>query len=156
MVKEERTLIIYIDMDDTLCDYSTAFNEAVNKVPVLAFPQSQYGFYSHLKPIRDAIDCVKRLINSHYFEVYILTAPSIHNPLSYTEKRVWIEQYFGLPFTERLIICANKGLLKGDVLIDDLIEGKGQENFEGELIQFGSPKFPNWSAVFDYLDASIT
>ena len=156
MVKEERALIIYIDMDDTLCDYSTAFNEAVNKVPNLAFPQSQYGFYSHLKPIDGAIDGVKHLINSNHFEVYILTAPSTYNPLSYTEKRVWVEKHFGLDFTEKLIICANKGLLKGDVLIDDLIEGKGQEDFEGELIQFGSSKFPNWSAVLAYLDASIT
>ncbi len=35
------------------------------------------------------------------------------------EKRVWIEKYFGLEFTEKLIISANKGLLKGDLLIDD-------------------------------------
>jgi len=41
------------------------------------------------------------------------------NPLSYTEKRVWIEKFFGIDFVEKLIICSNKGLVKGAFLIDD-------------------------------------
>jgi 5'(3')-deoxyribonucleotidase len=76
-----------------------------------------------------------------------LTAPSEHNPLSYTEKRIWIEKHLGFDFVERLIICSNKSLLKGDILIDDHISGKGQENFEGQLIHFGSEEFLNWVMV---------
>lgn len=146
-------MVIYIDMDDVLCDYSNAFSEALKETPNIAFPQSQYGFYANLAPIQGAIDSVRSLIESEIFDPYILTAPSIKNPFSYTEKRVWIEKFFGIEFTEKLIISSNKGLLKGDILIDDLIEGRGQENFEGKLIQFGSEKYPNWNSVIKHLES---
>jgi 5'(3')-deoxyribonucleotidase len=145
-------MIIYIDMDDVLCDYTTAFNNALKETPGIAFPQSQYGFYANLAPITGAIESVERIINLERFDPYILTAPSTKNPFSYTEKRVWIEKYFGIEFTEKLIISPNKGLLKGDILIDDLISGRGQENFEGEVMQFGSVSFPDWKTVMAQLE----
>jgi 5'-nucleotidase len=140
-------MIVYIDMDDVLCDYTTAFKNAIEDTPSIAFPQSQYGFYANLAPITGAIESVKKLINSELFDPYILTAPSTRNPFSYTEKRVWIEKHFGLEFTEKLIISPNKGLLKGDLLIDDLISGRGQESFEGKIMQFGSVDYPDWKSV---------
>lgn len=138
-------------MDDVLCDYTTAFNSALEETPSIAFPQSQYGFYANLTPITGAIESVKKLIHSKLFDPYILTAPSTRNPFSYTEKRVWIEKYFGFEFTEKLIISPNKGLLKGDILIDDLISGRGQESFEGKIMQFGSANYPDWKTVIDQL-----
>jgi len=48
-------------------------------------------------------------------------------------------------------LATNKGLLKGDYLIDDYVAGRGQENFEGELIHFGSEQYPDWSSVTKYL-----
>lgn len=146
-------MIVYIDMDDVLCDYSTAFNNAIEETPGIAFPQSQYGFYANLAPITGAIESVLKLINSEKFDPYILTAPSTRNPFSYTEKRVWIEKYFGIEFTEKLIISPNKGLLKGDILIDDLISGRGQESFEGKIIQFGSVSYPDWKTVMVQLES---
>lgn len=44
----------------------------------------------------------------------------------------------------------DKSLLKGDYLIDDG-DNANQNKFEGELIKFGSDKFPNWQVVLDYL-----
>jgi len=90
---------------------------------------------------------VKLLIASDKYEPYILTAPSTRNPFSYTEKRVWVEKKFGYSFVDKLIICSNKALLDGDVLIDDNGSGKGQENFEGRLFLFGGDEFPDWQAV---------
>ena len=145
-------MIVYIDMDDVLCDYTTAFNNAIEETPGIAFPQSQYGFYANLAPITGAIESVQKLINSEKFDPYILTAPSTRNPFSYTEKRVWIEKYFGVEFTVKLIISPNKGLLKGDILIDDLISGRGQENFEGKIMQFGSADYPDWKTVIARLE----
>lgn len=136
-------MIIYIDMDDVLCDFSGAHAKALAENPGIAFPQSQYGFYQKLRPLEGAIEAVKALIDSDTFTPYILTAPSTKNPFSYTEKRVWIEDHFGYDFVERLIICSNKGLLKGDILIDDNNSGRGQEHFEGKLIHFGTTQFPN-------------
>jgi len=85
------------------------------------------------------------------FDPYILTAPSTKNPMSYTEKRVWVEKHLGMEMVERLIISPNKSLLKGHYLIDDNIEGKGQEGFEGEVLQYGSALYPNWNAVMQSL-----
>jgi len=147
-------MVIYIDMDDVLCDFLAAYNVDIKQNPGIKFPQSQYGFFEKLKPIDDAINIVNQLIESERFDPYVLTAPSTRNPFSYTEKRVWIERAFGYSFVEKLILCSNKGLLKGDVLIDDNVSGKGQENFEGKLIQFGSKEYPNWKAVGKALGVS--
>jgi 5'-nucleotidase len=144
-------LIVYIDMDDVLCDYSGAYQAQLKARPEIAYPQSQYGFFSSLKPIEAAIESVKSLINDERFNVYILTAPSYMNPLCYTEKRVWIEQYFGVEFTQRLIICADKSLLKGDVLIDDNATSNGQDRFEGALLQYGTTNYANWDSVMTKL-----
>jgi 5'(3')-deoxyribonucleotidase len=139
--------IVYIDMDDTLCDFTGAFQRQVELNPEVRFPQSQYGFFAKLKPLRGALETIKALYESEAYDPYILTAPSTRNPLSYTEKRVWIEEYLGYEFCERLILCPHKGLLKGDFLIDDHVDGKGQDHFEGELLHFGSPTYPDWTAI---------
>lgn len=140
-------MIIYIDMDDVLCDFSGEHKRALEKNPRISLPQSQYGFYQKLPPLVGAVEAMEALLKSNYYAPYILTAPSTQNPFSYTEKRVWVEEKLGFIFVERLIICSHKGLLKGDILIDDNTSGRGQENFEGRLIHFGSSKFPNWEAV---------
>lgn len=140
-------MIIYIDMDDVLCDFSGAKASAIAEHPGIAFPQSQYGFYQKLSPIEGAIETVQELYRSDKYTPYILTAPSTMNPFSYTEKRVWIEDKLGFCFVDRLIICSHKGLLKGDILIDDNDSGRGQEYFEGKLIHFGTNRYPDWAAV---------
>ncbi len=98
----------------------------------------------------ESIEVINRLRGVDVFDVYILTAPSVRNPLCYTEKRLWIEQKFDLDMARNLIISPNKGLNKGDYLIDDNINGKGQENFEGKVLHFGSPEFENWSLIWNY------
>jgi len=37
-------------------------------------------------------------------------------------------------------------------LIDDWTYGHGQENFDGEIIEFGSINFPSWEEVNKYLN----
>ena len=138
-------------MDDVICNYQSAYSYYKSENPKLKFPQSLTGFFENLEPVEDSIESVNILRASSDYETYILTAPSTKNIESYSGKRIWVEKYFGLEFTDRLIICSNKGLLKGSCLIDDNIDGKGQENFEGELIHFGSEHYPDWEAVMTYL-----
>lgn len=145
-------MIVYIDMDDVLCDYSGAHANALEINPAISIPQSQFGFYQRLQPLPGAIEAMKSLYDSQAYTPYILTAPSTRNPFSYTEKRVWVEEWLGFVFVDRLIICSHKGLLKGDILIDDNHCGRGQENFEGRLIHFGSEKFPNWESIREELN----
>lgn len=143
--------IVYIDMDDTLADFMGAYETAREEKPAMVFPQAEYGFFANLAPLEDAVESVRVLLDSDHLSPYILTAPSTVNPLCYTEKRIWVEQHLGMEMVERLIISPDKSLLKGDYLVDDIPEGKGQEGFEGELIQYGTPDYPDWQAVMEYL-----
>ena len=142
---------VYIDMDDVLCDFTGRKTELLASCPEMAYPQSQYGFYSELAPIKGAIKAASLLLASNGIEPYILTAPSVHNPLCYTEKRIWVENHLGMNYVNRLIISPDKSLLIGDYLIDDKIEGRGQEKFKGKLIQFGNAEYPDWDTVLELL-----
>ena len=134
-------------MDDVLCDFSESYKKSLHDNPKIKYPQSQYGFFRNLKPIVGGVNAVKYLQEQELFDVYILTAPSVRNPLCYTEKRLWIEDYLGMKMVKRLIITPNKGLNRGDYLIDDYDSGKGQENFEGELLKFGSKDYMDWKQI---------
>ena len=146
----ERKTVIYIDMDDVLCDYTKAYNFSITTNPSQQFPQSELGFFTHLKPIKDAINSVNFLLQQPIFDIYILTAPSVRNAHCYTEKRLWIENYFDLDFARKLIIATNKSLLKGDFLIDDHNTGRGQENFGGTLLQFGTDPYNDWASIIAF------
>ena len=140
-------------MDDVLCDFSSAHKKALLENPEIIYPQNQYGYWRKLKPLKNAIETVTYL--KEHFDVYILSSPSIYNPLCYAEKRVWVEEHLGFDMLEKLILSHNKGLNKGDYLIDDHINGKGQENFEGELLHFGSEEFSDWNKVREYFENEL-
>ena len=142
--------IVFVDMDDVICDFSTAHRAARDQDPLVEFPQSVSGFFLALSPTLDAIESVNWLRGR--FETYILTAPSTRNPHRYSEKRIWTEDKFDYSFTKRLIISPNKGLLTGDDLIDDHAGGKGQDKFAGKLIQFGTTPFADWNSVVAFFD----
>ncbi len=147
--------LLIVDMDNTLCDYKKGFRHHSNQYPSLKFPQSQPGLYISLEPFSGALETYRWLHNHPCAEVFILTAPSIKNPHSYSEKRLWVENHLGMEVVERLIISPHKGLNRGDYLIDDCDSGKGQERFEGALIQFGSSEYPNWQAVKVYFESRL-
>ena len=146
--------VIYIDMDDVIADFAGGYEQHRLNFPDVEFPQSVEGFFEGLEPLPQAIAAVETLRSHPAIECYILTAPSTRNPNSYREKRIWVEKHFDYSMTKKLIICAEKNLLTGDLLIDDNHEGKGQEGFSGKLIQFGTPDFPDWSTVLNNIRVS--
>ena len=123
--------IVYIDMDDTICDFTTPFKTGEYK---LKYPQSKVGFFLDLKPIEGAIEGINTLQSK--YDVWILTRPSIKNIHCYTEKAAWIRKYLGEEMLNKMILCPDKSLVKGDYLIDD-DNRHGQTEFEGEHIHFG-------------------
>ena len=141
--------IVYVDMDNVLCDFIGARDRALHENPLIAFPHSQLDFFRKLEPMEGAIDGIIDL--SERYDVYILTAPSTKNLLSYTEKALWVLDNLGQWWVERLIISKHKHLNKGDFLIDDIAEGCGQDKFNGVLIQFGTDPFFAWNDVVKYL-----
>jgi 5'(3')-deoxyribonucleotidase len=137
--------IVYVDMDDTLCDFIGPFKSGEYKIK---FPQSKVGFFLDLKPLDFAIEGVKTLQTK--YDVWILTRPSIKNTHCYTEKAEWIKKYFGEDMLNKMILCPDKSLVKGDFLIDDDVK-HGQPEFEGEWLHFATDKFLNWKLVVEYL-----
>ena len=141
---------IYVDMDDTICDYTMAKLAAIAKDPSNTHPQSEHDFFRTLKPISMSLDAL-RFIKKQYKDVWILTRPNLLNPLSYTEKMLWVRDHLGQDWVDRLILCPDKSLLKGDLLIDD----HPWPEFEGRQIQFGSAEYPDWLTVLDRLKETI-
>ena len=135
---------IFIDMDDTICDFIGPFKSDLFREK---FPQSKIGFFLSLEPLPNAIESVKKLNDT--YDVWFLTRPSIKNINCYTEKAEWIKKHFGEDMLEKLIICPNKSLVKGDYLIDD-DHRHGQPEFEGEWIEFGSDRFKDWKSIMEY------
>ena len=134
--------ILYVDLDGVLADYDHAKQRTTEE------ERTQKGFFENLPPINGAVDAFKKL--SEKYETYFLsTAPwtNLHAP---SEKRIWVEKHLGEFAFKKLILTHNKGLLKGDYLIDDRLLN-GVEDFGGEHIHFGSEKFKTWKDVLDYL-----
>jgi 5'-nucleotidase len=141
---------IYIDMDGVICDYKKTYLRYKNKSPEIVYPQSQYGFFLELDPLPGSIEAFLKLSVIH--DVWILTAPSIQNPMSYAEKNYWVRKYLGDEYLKKLIMCPNKSLLKGDYLIDDNEWTNWQGDFEGELILIGSEEYPNLASTLNFFD----
>lgn len=147
--------VVYVDMDHTLCDFSASYLKYKEDFPQVEFPHSIPGFFSGLAPMPNAIEVYHWLNNQDNVDLYILTAPSVRNPSSYTEKRLWVEEHLGIDAAYKLIISPNKGLNLGRFLIDDYIEGKGQENFEGQILQFGSSEYPDWNSIHKFFESEL-
>jgi 5'(3')-deoxyribonucleotidase len=146
----QKVTIIYIDMDGVLCNYSKNRKKYQESKPEIIYPQSQYGFFLELEPIEGSIEAFLRLSNIH--DVWILTAPSVENPMSYAEKNYWVRKYLGAKYTKKLIMCPNKSLLKGDYLIDDNEWTNWQGDFEGELLLIGSEQYPNLLSTVKFFE----
>jgi 5'-nucleotidase len=134
--------IVYFDLDGVLADYYSKPNYKDNPdVP-------EKGFFESLEPLEGAVEAFTKL--SKYYNCYFLTTAPWSNVHSLSEKRIWVEKYFGELAFKRLITTHRKDLAKGDYLIDDrTFNGAGE--FEGEHINFGTERFPNWESVVNYL-----
>lgn len=129
---------VYVDMDFVLCNYGKAYKEKWRED--MQFPQSQYGFFVNLEPVEGAIEAMEKL--SEKYDVWILTRPSMENPMCYTEKRVWVEEHLGKKWVKKLILSPDKSLLIGDYLIDD-----NPWDFKGKQFLFLSDEYPDWNSV---------
>jgi len=142
--------IIYIDMDNVLVDFPSAFAKLDQSI-LDAYPEDRDdipGIFALMAPMDGAIDAYEEL--AKVFDVYILSTSPWANPSAWSDKLEWVKKHLGEVAYKRLILTHNKHLNKGDYLIDDRTKN-GASEFEGELIQFGSEKFPDWSNVLSYL-----
>ena len=141
---------IFFDMDGVLVEFNSALrhidDETIRRYE--GHYQDIPGFFALMDPMPGAIEAVKKL--SQHYEVFILSTAPWKNPSSWSDKRIWVEKFFGDIFFKRIILTHRKDLVMGDYLIDDW--GKnGASSFKGEWIQFGTDQFPNWESVVPYL-----
>ena len=134
------TKTLYIDMDGVLVDLQSNLDKQGWHQNVFKDPP----------PIDGAVEAFNELCFDEDYDVYILSTAPWNIPNSWTHKRLWVSKYLGAKAHKRLILSNNKSLLRGDILIDDRT-ANGAGDFQGELIQFGTEKYPNWTEVLKYL-----
>ncbi|MEX0980682.1 MAG: hypothetical protein WDZ47_01210 [Bacteroidales bacterium] len=142
--------ILYIDMDNVLVDFPSGLDkvEEETKIKYAGNEDEIPGIFSKMLPMKDAIASFHEL--SQIFDTYILSTAPWKNPSAWSDKLKWVKEYLGESAYKRLILTHHKDLNRGDFLVDDR-EKNGAANFQGELIKFGSDKFPDWIAVREYL-----
>jgi 5'-nucleotidase len=154
--------ILYVDMDGVVADFYKGINKYDPEFKVEdgdnwdglskrvdTIVTSTTDFFLKLDAIDGAVDAINQLWE--YYDIYFLSTPMWHYPPSYTQKRLWLEGYFGDKATKRLILTHRKDLCIGDYLIDDTTR-HGAGEFKGTHIHFGTEKFPNWEYIVWWLN----
>ena len=145
-----KTEILYIDMDNVLVDFPSAFKKLsketfrehegrLDEVP---------GIFSLMKPLEGAKDAFDVLAAE--YDTYILSTAPWENPSAWSDKLLWVKNHLGNAAYKRLILSHHKNLNAGNFLIDDRTKN-GAGEFWGEHIHFGTDKFPDWKTVVRYL-----
>ena len=161
--------IVFIDMDNVLVNFQSGIDrldeqtkqdygehyESTTGIRHKAHYDDVPGIFALMDPMPGAIEAVQKL-REHY-DLYILSTAPWNNPTAWSDKLNWVKKHFGGKeddvFYKRLILSHHKNLCLGDYLIDDRPHKCGADKFTGEVIHFGSSKFPNWDAVVEYLMA---
>lgn len=146
--------ILYIDMDNVLVDFPSAFPK-VDKDLLVKFKNDKDeipDIFSLMEPMEGAVYAYHEL--AKVYDTYILSTAPWHNHTAWSDKILWVQKHLGevkgTPAYKRLILSHHKHLNVGDYLIDDRT-ANGADKFTGEHIHFGQGKFPDWEAVLKYL-----
>ncbi len=163
-------MTLFIDMDEVIADTYNAHIEVYNKEYdgslrvedchgrevwqcVIEAHQNSIrnhartrGFFRDLKPIVDSVDVLKAL--NQKYELYIASAAT-QFPNSLEEKSEWLDEHFPFIPWQKRILCGDKHILKGDILIDD--RAYNLEAFDGRPLLFTSPHNVNTN-TFERVD----
>ena len=142
--------ILYIDMDGVLVDFESALGHVSDGMLQMYEGNEDDipGIFGHMVPRPGAVEAFREL--AALYDTYILSTSPWDNPSAWSDKLVWVKTHLGEVGYKRLILTHHKDLNRGDYLIDDNTTN-GADRFEGELILFGSERFPDWPAVVRYL-----
>ena len=142
--------VLYVDMDNVLVNFQSgidALNEELKSRYAGCYDEVP-NIFAKMQPNEGAIDAMNRLKDK--YDIYILSTAPWDNPSAWSDKLEWVKRYLGEVCYKRLILSHHKNLNAGDYLIDDR-KKNGAADFKGELILFGSERFPNWESVVRYL-----
>jgi 5'(3')-deoxyribonucleotidase len=143
-------------MDGVLVDFQKAIDEYhETATPELSKlyrndPDLIPGIFRDASPIEGAIEAVKKIYASGFYDICIATTSPWDMPYAASDKMFWVQKYLGKEFYKSMSITHRKDLLFGDYLIDDRI-ANGSGEFRGKLLQFGTEEYPNWEAILKEL-----
>ena len=94
------------------------------------------GFFIKAKPELDAIELIGKLKERGH-DIFFATKTPLNSKTAFYEKCQWIDLHIPKIGKEKVISIRQKGLLKGDILIEDYEENF--QNFEGLKILIDRP-----------------
>lgn len=172
-------MIVFVDMDEVMADTYNAHIEHYNqrfgasltreecmghevwqKVPLehkdtIWQHYLEDGFFRTLRPMEDSKEVLKELDKK--YKVYVASA-AMQFPNSLLEKHQWLDEHFPFIHWRNRILCGDKQILRGDILIDD--RSHNLEKFKGRPLLFTSPhnihtnhfeRVNNWKEIADEL-----
>lgn len=154
-----------IDADGVIADWGNAYNESLDAfgeeaalIPrhadqrgfnlnegrtkrerdIIAAVMIERGFYSRLQPIPGAVQALKAAVKAGH-DVRIVTSPWVSNPTCASDKLNWIVEHYGSHWGARVVITADKTVVRGDILVDDKPKITGSMQPEWEHVLFDQP-----------------
>jgi hypothetical protein len=151
MIKMKKK-IVYFDMDGVLVNFQSGIDQ-LNHVDLELY-KGNYdkvpNIFSTMKPNLDMISLWEQMVNDERYDCYILSTSPWYNATAASDKVEWVKKHIPSAF-KRVILSHNKHLNIGDYLIDDRT-ANGAGKFTGELIQYGTEKFPTAQSIKTYLN----
>ena len=135
---------VFIDMDGVLVNYQKHYKD-FNDLN-----------FENMEPIEGSIDAFHELNKNH--EVYIVSAPPLKQDYAHNQKVAWVRKMLGDEFEKKIVFTRNKGLLRGDYLIDDNTNKHGIDKFsikKGQtLVHFnpGRSVLEEWVRVIMFIN----
>jgi 5'-nucleotidase len=145
--------IVYFDMDGVLVN----FQSGIDKLPIEVHKRyngeldNVPDIFSKMKPNIEMCELFNTMAGCGHYDVYILSTSPWDNPTAASDKVAWVKKYLPIYGYKRLILSHHKHLNVGDYLIDDRT-ANGAGEFGGELIQYGTAKFPTAQSIKRYLN----
>ncbi|MEM0933868.1 MAG: 5'(3')-deoxyribonucleotidase, partial [Bacteroidota bacterium] len=99
-------------------------------------------FFKDLPVVENSQETLEQL--NQKYELYIASA-AMQFPNSLKEKSDWLDEHFPFIPWQRRILCGDKQILKGDILIDD--RSYNLKRFTGRSILFTSPHNVNTTGL---------
>ena len=141
--------ILYLDMDNVLVDFPSAFAR-IPEETLREYKNNEDeipGIFALMEPMPGAVEAFHSL--AEVFDVYILSTAPWENSSAWSDKLKWVKRHLGEKAWKRLILSHHKNLNRGDFLVDDRV-ANGAGEFTGTLIKF-VPHETSWPELVEEL-----
>lgn len=128
-------LVVFLDMDGVMADFEAALPAGFGWDPPEMFVP---GFFRNLPVMAGAKEAIAALMADPTLDVYVGSKHTSKVTTCASEKMEWIKEHFP-PLLRKVVLVCDKGLLRGDVLVDDDLE-RWKGKFDGKFIHFDQRK----------------